>query len=174
MTIFEQLDKNQLKEILVKCWMTHDGAWFYNCYNELGIELANKLNKAAIKNLSLIEVQRVRKAMGMESRPINTFEQLKAFINNAFSILKGDFMNFIYSFPKENCMHWEMNRCFAHEGMKRFGIPNLYECGIVYRVSCWLDVLGIKHEINPKFKKCLLYSQERCSGDFIINSFKNS
>ncbi|MHA2393126.1 MAG: DUF6125 family protein [Promethearchaeota archaeon] len=169
MTIFEQLDKHQLKELLIKCWMTHDGAWFFNCFNELGIKVANKLNKAAIKNLSIIEVQRVKKAMGMEREPIHTFEQFKTFIHNAFSILKGDFMNFIFSFPEENCMHWEMHRCFAHEGMQRFGINDLYECGIVYRVSCWLDALGIKHQINPKFEKCLLYSQERCSGNIFVD-----
>jgi hypothetical protein len=169
LTLFDQLDKHQLKELLIKCWMTHDGAWFYNCYNELGIKTANKLNKSAIKNLSVIEVQRVKKAMGMEHEPIRTLEQLKTFINNIFSVVKGDFMNFIYSFPKENCLHWEMNRCFAHEGMKRFGIGDLYECGILYRVSCWLNVLGIKHRINPQFKKCLLNSQERCSGKIIVD-----
>ncbi|MFX1376310.1 MAG: DUF6125 family protein [Promethearchaeota archaeon] len=169
MTIFKQLDKNQLKELLVKCWMTHDGAWFHSCYNELGIEVANKLNKAAIRNLSVIEVQRVKKVMGMEREPIHTFEQLKAFIHNAFSVLKGDFMNFIYSFPEENCMQWEMNRCFAHEGMKRIGISDQYECGILYRVSCWLDALGIQHRISPEFKKCLLYSQETCSGNITID-----
>ena len=45
MTLFDQLDKKQLKELLVKCWMTHDGSWFYNCARELGIDAANKLNK---------------------------------------------------------------------------------------------------------------------------------
>ncbi|MFX0167282.1 MAG: DUF6125 family protein [Promethearchaeota archaeon] len=169
MTLFDQLDKNQLKELLIKCWMTHDGAWFYNCYNELGIKAANKLNKLAIKNLSAIEVQRVKKAMGMENETISTFEQFKTFINNIFSVVKGDFMNFIYSFPQENCLHWEMNRCFAHEGMKRIGISDLYECGILYRVSCWLNILGIKHRISPKFKKCLLYSQEICFGEIIFD-----
>ena len=112
--------------------------------------------------------------MGIGDESIHTFEQLKSFIYNAFSILKGDFMNFVYSFPKDNCMHWEMNQCFAYKGMKRFGINDLYECGIVYRVSCWLDALNINHEISPKFKKCLLYTQERCSGDFIITNLKVS
>ena len=67
MTLFDDLTKQQLKELLVKCWMTHDGSWFYNCACELGIEGANKLNKAAIKNLSVIEMQRIKKAMGWEA-----------------------------------------------------------------------------------------------------------
>ena len=169
MTLFDQLDKRQLKELLVKCWMTHDGSWFYSCNKELGIEAANKLNKASIKNLSVIEVQRVRKAMGMENSSIRIFEELKSFINNAFSVIKGDFMDFQYSFPEKNQMHWEMNKCFAHEGMKRIGIRDQYECGVLYRVSCWLDAVGVKHEIDPKVEKCLKYSQEKCEGDFIFS-----
>ena len=75
--LFDQLDKHQLKELLIKNWMTHDGAWFYNCVKELGVNVANKLNKASIKTLAPIEVQRIKKALGMESEKIETFEQLK-------------------------------------------------------------------------------------------------
>ena len=169
MTLFEQLDKHQLKELLIKCWMTHDGSWFYTCVKELGIDAANKLNKASIKSLSLIEVKRVQKALGRENVKIETFEQLKTFINDAFSVIKGDFMNFTYSFPEKNRLHWEMTRCFAFEGMKRIGVKERYECGLLYRISCWLDVLGIKHEIEPKIDKCLLYSQEKCYGEMKLN-----
>lgn len=169
MTLIDKLDKHQLKELIVKCWMTHDGSWFYNCVKELGIDVANKLNKSSIKLLATIEVQRVKKARGMENEKITTFEQLKNYIDDAFSVIKGDFMEFNYTFPEKNRLHWEMNRCFAHEGMKRIGVGKLYECGILYRVSCWLDVLGIKHEIEPKIEKCLLVSQNKCFGDIIFN-----
>lgn len=168
-TLFDQLDKNQLKELLVKCWMTHDGSWFYNCGRELGIDAANKLNKAAIKNLSTIEMQRIKKAMGLERLKIKTFEQLKDFVDSAFSILKGDFMDFVYSFPEKNRMHWEMNSCFAYNGMKMFGFEKQYECGVIYRVSCWLDALGIDHKVEPEINKCLLNFHEKCSGDIIVN-----
>ena len=168
-TLFDQLDKNQLKELLVKCWMTHDGSWFYNCGRELGIDAANKLNKAAIKNLSTIEMQRIKKAMGLERLKIKTFEQLKDFVDSAFSILKGDFMDFVYTFPEKNRMHWEMNRCFAYNGMKMFGFEKQYECGVIYRVSCWLDALGIDHKVEPEINKCLLNFHEKCSGDLIVN-----
>ena len=168
MTLFDQLDKRQLKELLIKCWMTHDGSWFYNCAQELGIDAANKLNKAAIKNLSVIETQRIKKAMGLEKEKINTFEKLRDFVSNAFSVLKGDFMDFNYTFPEENRMYWEMNQCFAYRGMKMFGLNKEYECGVIYRVSCWLDALGINHEIEPEIDKCLLNSNDKCSGKIIL------
>ncbi|MFX1389117.1 MAG: DUF6125 family protein [Promethearchaeota archaeon] len=167
-TLFDQLNKNELKELLVKCWMTHDGSWFYNCANELGINAANTLNKASIKNLSPIEMHRVKKAMGWENIKIKSFEQLKEFIINAFSVLKGDFMDFEYTFPEKNRIHWEMKSCFAYNGMKMIGVSKKYECGVIYRISCWLEALGIKHQIKPEFKICLLNSQEKCSGDITL------
>ena len=169
MTLFDELDKQELKELLVKCWMTHDGAWFYNVVKEFGIDVANKLNKEAIKNLSGLEMQRIRKALGMEKTKIKSFDQLKKFIEDGFSILKGDFMKFEYSFPEQNRMHWEMDKCFAFEGMKMIGVKKGYECGLIYRVCCWLDILGIKYELKPKINDCLLYSQKNCVGDIIIN-----
>ena len=168
MTLFDDLNKQELKELLLKCWMSHDGAWFYNAYNRYGIEVANKLNKGAIKNLSILEMQRIRKALGTKKKQIQSFEELKEFIDNGFSILKGDFMKFDYNFSEPNKLHWEMDTCFAFEGMKMIGVRQGYECGVVYRVCCWLDALGINYKLSPKINDCLLYSQNKCRGDIFI------
>ena len=37
-------------------------------------------------------------------------------------------MKFEYTFPENNCMHWEMDNCFAFEGMKMIGVKQGYEC----------------------------------------------
>ena len=169
MTLFDQLNKHQLKELLVKCWMTHDGSWFYNCVKEFGIETANRLNKASIKSLSPIEMQRIKTALGLGEIKIESFEQLRDFIDNGFSILKGDFMKFNYTFPEKNVMHWEMEKCFAYDGMLRIGVKEKYECGLIYRVCCWLDVIGVKYTLEPKINECLLHSQNNCVGELRFN-----
>ena len=66
--------------------------------------------------------------MGWENKKIKTFEQLITFINNSFSIIKGDFMGFEYTFPENNRIHWEMKGCFAYRGMEMFGFTKEYEC----------------------------------------------
>lgn len=66
----------------------------------------------------------------MENIKIQTFEQVKEFITNAFSVLKGNFMDFRYTFPERNRMHWEMNQCFAYKGMEMFGFSKEYEYGV--------------------------------------------
>ncbi|MEJ2252003.1 MAG: hypothetical protein P8Y97_20380 [Candidatus Lokiarchaeota archaeon] len=171
--LFDNLNKKDLKNLVVKNWMTHDdGAWFLNTYLHFGIKQANNLNKKAIKTLSKFEVNRIRNLSEGGNTKISTYEELKKFIDDAFSVLKGDFMDFTYSFPRNNCIHWEMGKCFAYKGMKKLGIEKEYECGVIYRVSCWLKELGLKHNIEPKFRKCLLNFQEECKGDIII-SFQN-
>ncbi|TXT59820.1 MAG: hypothetical protein BAJALOKI1v1_1360005 [Promethearchaeota archaeon] len=170
--LIDELTQQELRDLLVKNWMAHDGSWFLNCYLRLGIDEANKLNKAAIKTLAPMEVKRVKNlSQFRDKKKLENYEEVKEFMKDAFSVLKGDFMDFTISFPEENCIHWEMNRCFAYEGMKRLGVQEQYECGVIYRVSRWLKELGIKHKIKPRIKKCLLNTQGKCEGDFLIRFY---
>jgi hypothetical protein len=146
--------------------MTHDGAWFYHCVRELGIEAANRLNKAAIRTLAEVELPRITKALGIRiKRPVD-FESLKQIIDGMFSLVKGDFMDFEYDFPTKNTMVWRMQRCFAHEGMKRIGVSDHYQCGLVYRVGAWVEILGIEYEIDPPMNGCMMHEKGHCAASF--------
>jgi hypothetical protein len=158
------IKKRELKELLLKCWMTHDGMWFYHCMQEWGIEKANVMNKAAIKSLAPIEIERIRKAFGIEH--IETFYDVKTLCDAAFGVLTDDFMGFLYAFPSENILHWEMKKCFAYAGMKRLGVIDRYECGVLYRVACWFDNLGIKYTLSPRIDRCIMHSSGSCRGNF--------
>lgn len=47
---------------------------------EFGIERANTLNRAAIKSMSVIEAQRLAEILGMGSKQIENFEEVKNFL----------------------------------------------------------------------------------------------
>lgn len=160
-----QIEPHALKELLIKCWITHDGLWFANCLQQLGIEKANALNLASIKSLSAIEVPRIIKALGMEKEEIKTFEKFKEGFEALFWVVKGDFMQFNYSFPADNLMTWEMERCFAYEGMKRLGVIDQYQCGVLYRIQCWFDILGLECRFDPPVGSCLISKAGRCAGE---------
>lgn len=160
----ESLDKKELKELLNKCWMTHDGMWFYHCLKECGIEKTNKVNKAAGRSLAMIEVKRIIKAFGIEK--VETFEELKDCILKIFEVVKADFMDFTYSFPSYNLCHMEMRQCFAYDGMRRIGAIDQYECGIFSRVGGWFEGLGIKYSATPQVEGCMMLTNERCFRDF--------
>ena len=78
-------------------------------------------------------------------------------------------MKFDYTFPEHNVLHWEMGTCFAFEGMKRIGVKEKYECGLIYRLCCWLDAVGVKYKLEPNINECLLHTQDECVGNLIFN-----
>ena len=145
----KNIKQEETVELLNKCWMTHDGMWFFHCLQEFGIEATNKINKSAIKSLSAIEIARVKKALDCTA-PIEDFNEFKQFFHEAANLMIPDFMNVKFAYPDKNKMAWEFNqnKCFAYTGMKRLGVVAQYECGVLYRIKCWLDELGIKHKFN--------------------------
>lgn len=171
MSLLKQLDKNELSELLSKCWMTHDGMWFYNCFVELGIEKTNQLNKAAISSLAPIEIKRFKKALGIKEDKIANFEDFRSLFTSISEVLIPDFMNVSWSFLEKNIMRWEFNdkKCFAYNGIKMLGMTDKYECGPIYRIECWLKGMGIEYEITPRIKKCISPDQGKCSGSFKLN-----
>jgi hypothetical protein len=168
-SIINKLSQKELIDFLGKCWMTHDGMWFYNTFMENGIESANRINKAAIKSLAPIEIYRLKKLMGIDS--ISSYEELRKFFTGASELLIPDFMNISFKFPGDNTAFWEFNEknCFAYNGIKALGVIDQYECGPIYRIKCWLDTLGIKYEIEPNLDKCVMPSKGECSGKIVFN-----
>jgi hypothetical protein len=166
-----KIEKEDTVDLLNRCWMTHDGMWFYHCFREFGIEKANKLNKAAIKSLAPVEMKRIKKALGIEKEPFQTFEEVKSFFISAAELVIPDFMNAGMSFPEKNILHWEFKpkNCFAYKGMMRINAIDQYECGVIYRLECWFDSLGIKYSVSPQINRCLMLTGDNCCGDFKFN-----
>jgi hypothetical protein len=145
--------------------MTHDAMWFYHCLQSCGIDEANRLNRAAIKSLAAIEFKRAKKLFGITRT--DTFEYLKDAVDAAFSVSKGDFMNFTYTFPETNvlCWEWPGNTCFAYQGMLRMGVIDRYQCGVIYRVQCWIEQAGVGYTVSPEIRGCLMHTRGRCAGE---------
>ena len=160
----------EIIDLLNRCWMTHDGMWFYHCLKNFGIEKANEMNKAAIKSLAPLEIERIKKAIGMEKK-LENFSEFKDFFLAASHLFIPSFMNATMSFPKENTFHWEFKpgECFAYKGIRRIGAIDRYECGVIYRLACWFDSLGMKYTVEPRVQGCLMLESGSCEGDFFFD-----
>lgn len=154
------LKEGELKEILIRNWMTHDAMWFYHCLQECGIERTNKINKAAVRSLAMIEIRRIQKAVGIDK--VQTFEDLKLLTEAGWSIIKGDFMKATYSFPSENTIRVDFESCFAYEGTKRLGVIDEYQCGIFDRIYGWFDALGLEYSVSPRVVGCMMNTDGKC------------
>jgi hypothetical protein len=158
------LEIMDLKELLNKCWMTHDAMWFYNCLQEFGIDKANQINQAAIRSLGPIEIKRYQKALKVDR--FDSFEVLVLFFQKVMAIVSGKFMRYNFSFSEKNRIHAEWESCFAYEGMKKIGVVDRYQCGIMLRIEVWFDTLGIKYQVEPKVTGCMMHTEGHCFRDY--------
>jgi hypothetical protein len=161
------LEKNELKEILIKNWMTHDAMWFYHCLQECGIERTNKINKAAVRAMGIIEIRRIQKAVGIGK--VATFEDFKSLLEAAWDIVKGDFMKSSFSLPSKNVLRGDFENCFAYEGIKQIGAIEQYQCGIFERIYGWFDGMGIKYSVSPQVEGCMMHTDGKCFREFTFN-----
>ena len=171
-TLIEALDKKELAELLGKCWMTHDGVWFMSCAAELGMAAANRLNKSAIRALAPIEVGRFRKRLSMEDGSLKNSRQVYRFFQGVREIAIPDFMGAQLDDTEDGSLGWGFGeqKCFAWRGMQRMGVIQEYECGVLYRIQCWLDALGVNYEMTPRVDGgCIDPANGTCRGVFRLH-----
>ncbi len=161
---FEALDKEALRDLLVRNWMTHDAMWFAHAAQHCGMEQANRLNRAAVRAMAALEARRLQKALDFPE--ITSFEELRDFVRQAFEVLRAPFMKFQLSFPEPNLMRWEIASCFAYEGVKTLGVADRYECGIFDRLESWFDTLGISWTATPPVEGCLFHRTGACAREY--------
>ena len=167
MDLMKKLNRDDVKELFSKNWLTHDAMWYGSCMQELGPERANQLNRRAVRLMAAIEIKRVMKLMDKpKGVTIKTFDELAEIIETAFRLVQTSFLTFDFSFPEKNLLRGRFNECFAHDGAEKFGMIADYECGIVERVKGWLDSIGVTYNMIPDFTGCLMYQNGTCEVNF--------
>ena len=170
--MLDRIEKTNIRDLLGKGWLTHDGLWFYHTCQELGIERTNALNKAAIRSLAPIEIDRAKKTLGMGQEKINDFDQLMDFLLAALELTLPDsvFRKSRFSSPSREIIRWEWEKgqCFAYQGMKQIGAIDGYRCGVMYRIECWLEALGIRYSMDPRIEGCLMHERGACEGEIRV------
>lgn len=168
MSSLERIGKKDLRDLMSKCWMTHDAMWFYHSLQEIGIDKTNRINKAAVRSMATLEVQRLKKILGHEDKKIDNFTDLKILFEEMFEIIKAGFMKGSIDFPSENVLRLTWQQCFAYDGINRMGIIDQYLCGIFDRIEGWFNGLGLKFEVSPKVDGCMMYTEGKCYRDYKI------
>lgn len=152
------------RQLLVKCWMTHDAMWFRHAIEACGIEKANAINLAAVQSMATVEIRRIQKALGIAE--VKSPDALRRLVDGAWGIIGGDFMEFGLSWPSPDLLRWEVRRCFAFEGVTQLGVVARYQCGIYPRVEAWFDAVGVRWTVAPKFEGCLMHREGHCGREY--------
>ena len=164
---------DKIRELLAKGWLTHDAMWFYSAYKKFGIDQTNELNLAAIRAQAPLEVSRLHKALDLRDKSIRTSEDLNAFMQAAFEITLPQSVSRNFQFnmisPGMFQWEWEPGNCFAYKGMQKLGILDTYRCGVMYRIECWLETLGMSYSMEPEIDTCIMLKNGTCSGKITLS-----
>lgn len=164
-----RLSKEAIRDLLGKGWLTHDGMWFIHAAAALGVDQANELNRAAIRSMSEIEVRRLIEALEVDPAGLTTSGDICRFLTDGLALLLPDSVSsrirVSVAAPATVRVEWEDGECFAYKGMKRAGLLDGYECGVLYRIVCWLEALGVRHEPDPPVGHCQMRGRGSCTSE---------
>ncbi len=124
------------KELLRKCWYTHDARWFTSVAQEFGMEAANRLNKRVCRALGEAEMRRFVKALGI-AKP-TTVQELVPVIDAAFRFfVPPPLMEFEIRVVDDRSWEGRIERCFIHDNVMKAGIGPFYLCAAIDRIQGW-------------------------------------
>lgn len=160
----DTIDKETLRGLLLRNWMTHDAMWFLQAVQRLGIEQANALNRAAVRGMAGVEAKRLKKLLGLTA--VDSPDTLRAFFDAAIELVIPDFIEFTWAWgPGNRSVRFEITQCFARDGVTMLGVADDYECGIYERIYGWFDELGVPYEVTPNVVHCTLHHEGTCVRD---------
>ena len=123
---YEDIGKEQLHDLLAKGWLTHDGTWFLSAAGEFGIETANRLNKAAIRTLAPLEMQRCRMLLLEGARRLAGVAEMIPFMLQSLLMIMPSSVSqrFRLTYPDSNSFRWEWEgRVLRLQGHAPAGFP---------------------------------------------------
>lgn len=136
----------------MKNWMTHDSRWSLAVTMEHGIEVTNRLNRFAVRELGKIESYRIPRALDWPE--VNNLDDFILMNEVILSLAIPDEFNYQVRKKSDVSLDVQVEECFAYEKVREVGISGLCECGIFDRVMEWAEMHRMKCEIEPAFGAC--------------------
>ena len=154
------INQDQLRNILIKNWMTHDSLWYGEAAAKFGMAEASPMNLRVCRKLGQVEFGRLMKMV--EAPSPKNIEEYQELFELGKQVFFPDFVSTQISYPGNDSQIFDFIDCFAHKGMKKLGLLPDYECGIFERIEGWFDAMGLKYTRTPDLSRCLKLKGEEC------------
>jgi hypothetical protein len=154
------INQDQLRNILIKNWMTHDALWYGEAAAKFGMAEASPMNLRVCRKLGQIEFGRLMKLV--EASSPKNIEEYQELFELGKQVFFPDFVSAQISYPDNDSQIFHFLDCFAHRGMKKLGLLPDYECGILERIEGWFDAMGLKYTRTPDLSRCLKLKGKEC------------
>lgn len=155
------LSQETREDLLRMSWLSHDARWYNAVADECGIKVANRANREAMRQASVVEARRLHSRLGLP--PVRTVDDFFAFTEAGREVFVGPVVEMKLEKVDEQSYAVEVLRCFAAENISRAGLSDVYECGIFERIAGWHEGLGIPLAGEMPPTKCMLANGQVCT-----------
>jgi len=166
--ILSRLPSSEREALLIKCWMSHDARWFMAVAREYGLQITNRLNQIAAHEIGKVEAQRIGRAL--ELPPVKSPDDYLLIQEILIGLLGPDLLDYRVRKTSDEACQVHVQRCFAYENAMRAGIADQFECGILARVTVWIDALSLAYEMTPSIGKCLKVQGQECIYTLVLTN----
>ena len=149
------------KDLLRRCWYSHDARWFTSVAEEFGVEAANRLNRRVCRALGEAEMRRFVVAFGIE-KPRTVGGLLEVMDQAMRFLVPPPLMAFdLWVIDGHSYGGW-IRRCFIHDRVTRAGIASSYNCAAFDRIQGWHDALDLPLAEDPPALPCAKALGQEC------------
>ena len=158
--LLRRLAPSDREALLIKNWMSHDARWFMAVAAEYGMQVTNRLNQRAAREVGKVEAHRLVRALGLP--PVSTLDDYLLAQEVFIALLGPDLLDYRVTKAGANAFRIHVARCFAHDNAARAGVAGGLACGIFARITGWLDALGFAYDTEPGLDTCLMAQCQEC------------
>jgi hypothetical protein len=139
-----KLTSDRREKILKDNWFSHDGRWFLKVAQELGFDVANRLNQIVAKSMGKTEAKRFL----IESNfgEVKNIEDLQYIFTEGCRLYYPKEHEFEFKIVDKNTLVGIVTRCIAFDAVKKTGTTDVYQCSCVIRHGAWLEAFGLDGE----------------------------
>ena len=153
------------ERILRDNWHSHDARWFLKVSQELGFDVANRLNQITLMSHNKTDLKRVLQAVEFQKIE-NTNDFIMIFEIAADLYFPRPMLEIEMKATSTDSSAITITKCPTFEEVKRAGIIGLYECTCWIRVESWLDACDLDGQV--KIQRSMMQGDSIC--EILISS----
>ena len=157
------------KDLLRRCWMSHDAYWFAGVAGEFGMDAANRINRKNVRAIGRTEMFRLMKALGC-ARVEGMDGAMRLFEAGRALYVPPPATQADVAVIVDGASEVHISRCFVHENITRADIKESYHCAVFDRTQGWHDAWGLPLVEELPAATCALAAGEACVRTFAIDA----
>ena len=140
------LTTEQKEKLLRSIWLLHDGRWFLKSAEQLGFDVATKLNLAVVKSIARTEIRQLLAATGFGE--VRNMRDLQALMEIAADLYFPEEHKYEFETVDDNTFIGHVLECYVYQMVSKAGTTAIHQCAGKLRFDSWCQAMGLDAEVT--------------------------